>query len=841
MSLRLIDFGTFDEVKQIAYFTFAVSNFSRIKDNKISRPFRHAGHIWKLQLRQKDDNLGMFVRWYGTKVGHQSHVRCTCTTGLSFSVLNHFDTTQTIHEGNFQEDDIFDRVGLGIGYGEIMKLKTLLDTPGFIIKDRLDISLRIKVKSTMFKDKVQTVSRPGRTFIRSMKFPFQGVDWSLILFPNGEHEEEDKKAAMENDVCCTEEKATLYLSRDPLANNPCLRHRVHFIIFIEGGPSFEVRQVFHESECLVFGTGYLMTAKKLRALCKGGTARVGVTFLDTQPYFNFAYDLRNNHAVENGIEFLDQRDIPWSFKLKPRPAENYYDEGDDLVSCCLTIDPKSGCRQIKALETRDKRLKAIWHARIMNFRYADRSVDAWSEQSDECGIFKRSSETHCISLPVTKSQMTTEKSPYLDDDLKSSVHISILNSNFTYNIGDVVVKIAEVKEIVSNRNLDAKKIARDYLVREQIWKLSLERVEEEKEDAITSQKESIEKQADELKEKEIIINSLEEKLEVVETYVKNLEDNSREDIDKFMEISITKLIERSRPDAKETAQMNTAYESLVKILTESLEDIVSVAPIGSYGQDTVTRLKTEVDVVVFVKGELESKLSNGDTQACLNSFIEVLKSKDESESGSSGAVSNVCFKNFQIKHNMLQCNGINGDGTNVNIYPTKNWFESGGYDAIYEASNGLTNDALGCFIIATSERQTRFIKNQDEQCKDLIRIVKRWRDGIGWQDNSNRPSSYVISLLVIHAYSLLNNLSIAKTQMFLKEVLIEVGFLLEEKENLRIEWDTFYELEDYPAIHTAMTSFIRDPVLPSRNVATEITDWTQFESEFKSWVTGLVP
>ncbi len=65
--------------------------------------------------------------------------------------------------------------------------------------------------------------------------------------------------------------------------------------------------------------------------------------------------------------------------------------------------------------------------------------------------------------------MTTDDSPYLDDDLLSSVHISIINSNFVCDAGDVVMNIGELKEIASNRQHDVRKIARDYYVREQIW------------------------------------------------------------------------------------------------------------------------------------------------------------------------------------------------------------------------------------------------------------------------------------------------------------------------------------------------------------------------------------
>ncbi len=58
--------------------------------------------------------------------------------------------------------------------------------------------------------------------------------------------------------------------------------------------------------------------------------------------------------------------------------------------------------------------------------------------------------------------------------------------------------------------------------------MSLEKVEEEKEDAIAAKNEFFEKQTTELKEKDLVIHSLQEKLVVVESYVKSLETNQEE-------------------------------------------------------------------------------------------------------------------------------------------------------------------------------------------------------------------------------------------------------------------------------------------------------------------------
>ena len=397
MSLRLTDFGTFDEVRDISYFAFTINNFSKIKENKLSKPFRHAGHIWKLQVRKKNEYLGMFIRWYGTKIGYVTHVRCSCKTGLGFSVLNHFDTSQTVHEGNLNDEDVFDRIGSGIGYGEVLALNDIQNTHGFVVSDKVVLHLRLRVKSTTFIDKIQVTVLPDQQYIRSLKFHFHAAEWSFILFPSGER----KKDESETELVDEDERATLYLARDPITNNRYLRHSAVFDLFIEGGPSFKVKQNFHENQSLVFGTGYLMTSKQLLKIGRSSVVRVGVTFIKIKPYFNFGYNLE----LKEGIILLDLRDIPWLFKLDTDEKEN--------LSCWLTVDPDANCKKIKALSTGDKKLKALWHARIINFHDADFSVDVWSEQQDDVGLFKYAGESNQIQLPIKEDQASLFKSLYI--------------------------------------------------------------------------------------------------------------------------------------------------------------------------------------------------------------------------------------------------------------------------------------------------------------------------------------------------------------------------------------------------------------------------------------------
>eukprot|EP00795_Rhopilema_esculentum_P015180 gene15180-6376_t len=824
MSLRLTDFGTFNEVDHISFYKFTISSFSKVGENKLSRAFRYAGHIWKLQIRKKNEHLGLFVRWYGTKMGQKSPIKCQCKTGLEFYVINQFDGSKTVQEGSILEDDIYERPGSGIGYGEVIQLRYLDNIPGYLISDTLVVQVKLKVKTTTFLDKIQVTSRPGRIFVRGLNFSFHGAEWSLILFPKGEVEDDDfEDENNEEGKSRTKEteKATLYLSRDSVVNdNSQLRHHVRFLLFVEGGPSFQIEQNFHERQSQVFGTGYLMSAKELQALGSNGVIRVGVTFVEVQPYFNFAYDFQDPDFA--GINLKDQRDFPWLVRVY---SEENNDEEEQLF-CDLQIDPRSQCKQIKALELRNKQLKTIWFLRVINFQNAEMSVEVWSEKDGngaDSSVYKHAGEIHSMQLPIRRNQVNGEKSPYVDDDGQSCIQISIVNSNYICGASEVAMTVDDVAAIAFYHNNISNETKRDYEIREQIWKMSLSNLEEEKEEILNNSREALDQQETALKDKDVMISSLQEKLTVVEGYVHSLESNSLEDIAKFNKTSIAKLIEKSKPDARKISEMNDIF-NWVKETLKSSKNVASVIPVGAYGEGTVTRHKMELDIVVFLKGELEDSLNNGDLNPCLEFIQKRLQeptsvtnggnhtsSKEDSNNNNTGNSQGTekQFTSFMHTPISLKCRYSD---VSIVIYPTKNWGLDS-YSAIYEASIGLTKESLGCFVTATSKIRSSFIRNQDEQCRDLIRAVKSWRDKIKWKTPQKRPSSYLLSLLTVQAYTTLQ----------------------------RLEWDEFYDPKKYE-MNFKNLPLVRDPALPAYNVAESgIGDWAQFRQELSKWIKALRP
>ena len=53
--------------------------------------------------------------------------------------------------------------------------------------------------------------------------------------------------------------------------------------------------------------------------------------------------------------------------------------------------------------------------------------------------------------------------------------------------------------------------------------------------------------------------------------------------------------------------------------------------------------------------------------------------------------------------------------------------------------------------MATARLQKKFVSEQPAEIKELMRVVKHWRNCVNWKKAKYRPNSYLLSLLVIKA------------------------------------------------------------------------------------------
>ena len=69
--------------------------------------------------------------------------------------------------------------------------------------------------------------------------------------------------------------------------------------------------------------------------------------------------------------------------------------------------------------------------------------------------------------------MMRDDSPYRDDDERACVHISILNSNFVHDIGEMSMKMEDLAEVASTHKYHLTAVVRENFMREQIWQVDL--------------------------------------------------------------------------------------------------------------------------------------------------------------------------------------------------------------------------------------------------------------------------------------------------------------------------------------------------------------------------------
>ena len=55
------------------------------------------------------------------------------------------------------------------------------------------------------------------------------------------------------------------------------------------------------------------------------------------------------------------------------------------------------------------------------------------------------------------------------------------------------------------------------------------------------------------------------------------------------------------------------------------------------------------------------------------------------------------------------------------------------------------------YALATARLQKKFISEQPNEIKELIKVLKHWRNCVQWKKAKYRPNSYLLSLLVVKA------------------------------------------------------------------------------------------
>ncbi|KAK3710133.1 hypothetical protein QZH41_001614 [Actinostola sp. cb2023] len=585
----------------------------------------------------------------------------------------------------------------------------------------------------------------------------------------------------ENPQASTPQKdhVAIYLCRE---NPSVLRFNVTFTIYIPKVKEIKVTHHFHEAvPSTTFGVEKFIRTKDLRLLAKGGTVPVGVKIVSIEPYFFLGFDTKDWSPPENlgtSVALNDFPKCPLSFK-----AESLDQEKLDFK---LQFDPDGS---YKDMDDSAYYINILWSVMVFCFQDDEKTTILNSWESPGRSAFCYSGEDVTVNSPLLLNEAISPYSPFLDEEKLLSVRLVVHNANEVY---DPLLIDADKGSIVKLRDINAQtKSSTD-----RFWADQISSVSSEKDQLISEQEETISNKDKELSDKDSAIQTLEDEIKDKEEYIHTVEDSIDGGEGKSPRlVNMKELIQKTKPEPEDLEKQNQVAEQLKQFLMINLPFSVSrISLVGNAGQGTTAKGVQEIDLAIFIQDFLET----------------------------SSAV-------------VFRCEDVD-----VVLIPTNDWEPYDGFKGLYQMAISQTEEeAQPYYILSACERQTEFIANQPEKCKDLIRAVRAWCNSIPWKNSECKPGQYLLALLVIAAYQIVQGDYISKTVVADKEIFLELAEMVND-ENLEVFWNEFYLSSSYPReLFPIPFEFpvIQDPAIPTHNVATTgLQDWTQFKQEIINWV-----
>jgi len=116
---------------------------------------------------------------------------------------------------------------------------------------------------------------------------------------------------------------------------------------------------------------------------------------------------------------------------------------------------------------------------------------------------------------------------------------------------------------------------------------------------------------------------------------------------------------------------------------------------------------------------------------------------------------------------------------------------------------------------------TEFIRNQPSFYKDVVRLVKHWRDGLEWK--TEKPKSYSLELLVLAAYQKRRSETSYRTHF------INFLHLVTNHKSLDLFWTAYYKANDVSKENPRLI----DPANPKTNFYRRFRGWEELATHAK--------
>jgi tRNA nucleotidyltransferase (CCA-adding enzyme) len=203
-----------------------------------------------------------------------------------------------------------------------------------------------------------------------------------------------------------------------------------------------------------------------------------------------------------------------------------------------------------------------------------------------------------------------------------------------------------------------------------------------------------------------------------------------------------------RPTAEEKSATRSALMKVVYVCHQAVQDVDvdRVVTCGSVGKGTSATVRSDLDLVVYVDGLQPSPNMRHDISAILYS-IRVAMDRQYP-----GTRDTDWYEKYSL-HYQIENMEIDILVGAVDVVPMD----------FLDVSDIEQRDFMSASV---SHLSKKFMAKQNLMFKDMVRVVKDWRDGIAWESSSCKPKSYLLELLLLHAFCQFKLCSKARGQTF---------------------------------------------------------------------------
>ena len=274
--------------------------------------------------------------------------------------------------------------------------------------------------------------------------------------------------------------------------------------------------------------------------------------------------------------------------------------------------------------------------------------------------------------------------------------------------------------------------------------------------------------------------------------------------------------------------MELRWSAVVRVVEGALvqapgddEHFFAFKPTGSYATSTNVRGKSDLDVVVTVRG-----FEPLQTSSYLESVQRMLRSDNINIEKTQMGI-----KSFQFTLNGIDVDVlVGGEPETLQEWPA----------CLVEMDATTRLAWRQSFSFKTVQMIMQLtLPHRQPLGRDVAILAKDWRDEIKWEGQHTRPSSFLLLLLTFNALEEEEG----KTEEKCESVLMGFELFLQsvvDYDQIFGTWIGWFNHTDIPASMSAMEPpLLLDPSDPTNNVANTVDNWESFANEAKNKLAQL--